>query len=276
MIKDLIKNAINNINKLDDNQVIKTITQYNLKVGKPLFEKLSAKISKKAHLNNKDAASFSPEKIAEFYAQSQKNAIRTIPEIVTRILCIIDRHKCTPEEAIALYSVLLYLIKEDDIISDNMKDGIGYLDDAFVIYTLFQSQHFINILNPGKQTRSLINYYWNILHQCFREVIHEKLNRQAGMIWRTFHKLLMVPVDKRDQILQKIEHDPKLIDQILGSEEYVDIKVPDITILTEPVDPAVYHVFLANNSADFDPFSTDPCADNDKNAVTGIAMTWIE
>jgi uncharacterized membrane protein YkvA (DUF1232 family) len=278
MIKELINQALSRINAITDDEVVKTIAAYNMVVNPKLFEDYSAEICREID-SAENAASFSPEKIAEFYAHSQKNAIRTIPDIVMRIEHVIDEKDCCVEEKLALYSVLFYLIKEDDIINDNTKDGIGYLDDAFVIYTLFQSQQFIDLMHPSPETQKLINYYWNILRHCFYEVIHDKLNKQVGIIWKNFHKLLYLPIREKNYLISQIENNPILIDEILKQDEYINIKVPDTSFLRVPVDPAVYQVFLQDNQHKFDPFSDSVVS---ANGITSLSvssekstMSWV-
>jgi uncharacterized membrane protein YkvA (DUF1232 family) len=136
----MVAEVADQIEDLEEKETITTLTEHNFSVNPEGCEKLAEEYRKETRKKSSEtdstAAEATPENAAITVAYGQFTYLKTIPGLVTKIIDVINQREAKPAVRLALSGTLTYFVKPKDIMPDNIPDGIGFLDDAVVIYSV--------------------------------------------------------------------------------------------------------------------------------------------
>jgi uncharacterized membrane protein YkvA (DUF1232 family) len=213
MIKRFIDNIKQDIEAIDEKLARESLIRVTLLNNRSYCENLASRMSEQ----NVDKVLISPELVAQGIFVLQMAALKVLPYLCARIYDVVNSNLCAPVHKISLASVLIYLAQPNDIIPDDTKNGIGYLDDALIAFTV--SKEYINLLYPDEDQEKLITNieaYCNALTLALPKTLYDRINKRIKEIWDSYHKLKHADPYMVEMIFQQTLNDPNTLIQFIN------------------------------------------------------------
>lgn len=224
MIKRFIDNIKQDIAAIDEKLARESLIRMTLLNNRSYCESLASRMSEQ----NEDKVFISPELVAKGIVAFQMAALKFLPNLCTRIYDVINSNSCAPAHKISLASVLIYLAQPNDIIPDNTENGIGYLDDALIAYTVVRE--YINLLYPNEDKEKLqnsISTSCSALTLALPQALIDRINSRIKEIWESYHKLKHIDPLMVEVIFQQTINDPNTLMQYININLNLAHNIPE-------------------------------------------------
>jgi len=224
----LLQNTIELIKNIDENKAILIIAEHDLRLNKDIIVAWAEEMKRGVADELKEQATV--ENYAKGIACLQFNSIKIIPQILDHILYVINNNLCDAATKVSFIGAISYLVRENDIMDDNLPGGIGYIDDAYILISIVKQ--WLPLLKKINITEKDLVSYLNALSFAIPQDRFQQVQLEFNRIWHTYHTLRNTPSFMVEMILQQLLNNPQMLDTILNNSEYQNISIPQNPSIT--------------------------------------------
>lgn len=188
-----VDEAVRSIERLDSSTEIPRLVEHNEEIGATFI-------------------AANPEH-AEALAFLQFTSIISIPNLARRMAAFIEARSGTLAECCALAAVLWYIGNPNDVLPDNCRGSIGFLDDAAIL-NLLAAELLLPILKPAGLSKQILQNEYNVVCQGIPHSLIEPLKDQVRFVSGLVQCCLEESSFATEDMLQKMLRDTRTIDRM--------------------------------------------------------------